>query len=205
MIKYCTLKALQAAMNQALALDEESLPKIQALKGKVVQINVRPLNASFFLCFSEQGLVLQETYQETVDTVIESSPLGFIRLSLLPISKVRSLFNDQVKLSGDVELGQAVKRLFDELDIDWEGHLAQFTGDVVAHQMGSIFRKGQDFTKQAAASVHKSFSEYLHEEIRLFVSQEELNDFYQEVDELSLAVERVEASIHLLMSQDETN
>ena len=44
-------------------------------------------------------------------------------------------------MTGDVELGQQVKTLFDEIDIDWEGHLARFTGDVVAFQVGSLFRQ----------------------------------------------------------------
>ncbi|MCK1850929.1 YihY/virulence factor BrkB family protein, partial [Legionella pneumophila] len=36
-----------------------------------------------------------------------------------------------------------------EIDIDWEGHLAHFTGDVVAHQIGSFVRKGLEFKNHA--------------------------------------------------------
>lgn len=142
-------------------------------------------------------------YEGKPDTIIHSSPLGLIRLSFLPASKARSLFNDKIRLSGDVELGQAVKNLFDELDIDWEGHLAHFTGDVVAHQVGSLFRQGLAFKKQLQESLHLNMSDYLHEELRAFPSREEINDFFNDIDQLALDVERLQAHVNQLKGKHE--
>lgn len=102
-----------------------------------------------------------------------------------------------------MELGQQVKKLFDEMDIDWEGHLAHFTGDVVAHQLGSFMRKGLSFTKRIDESMRQNMSEYLQEELRILPSKNELEDFYKEVDELSLSVERLQAHVNHLISRHE--
>ena len=139
-------------------------------------------------------------YEGQADTIIHSNPIGLIRLSLLPASKARSLFNDKIRMSGDIELGQQVKKLFDDMDIDWEGHLAHFTGDVVAHQIGSFVRKGMEFKKQFSHSMRHNMTEYLQEELRVFPSRNELDDFFNDVDELSLNVERLQAHINQLMS-----
>lgn len=203
MIKKYSLKALETAINQALALDDSSQEKISALDGKVLEIIVAPLDINFFICFDQQKMQLLAEYTNTADTIIHSSPLGLIRLSLLPASKARSLFNDKIRLSGDIELGQQVKQLFDELEIDWEGHLAHFTGDVVAHQVGSIFRKGLSFKNQLSSSLRHSIKDYLQAELNLFPPREEIEDFCHDVDTLALDVERLQAQFNQVLKHYE--
>lgn len=203
MIKKYSLMALQKALNHALSLDESRLKKIQALQGKVLEIIISPLNVHFFIGFTHHEIQLLANYDAQPNTVIHSSPLGLIRLSLLPASKVRSLFNDKIRLSGDIELGQQVKKLFDELDIDWEGHLAHFTGDVAAHQLGSFFRQGLAFKNKISHSMRHNVTEYLQEELRAFPPREEINDFFKDIDELSLRAERLAAHVNQLLALHE--
>ena len=199
MIKQYSLTVLQKAINLALALDESMPSKIQALDGKVLEVIISPLDVHFFIRFTQHELQLHVENDGPADTIIRSSPLGLIRLSLLPASKMRSLFNDDIRISGDVELGQNVKKLFDEVDIDWEGHLARFTGDVVAYQVGSFFRQGFAFKQQMSASMRHNLTEYLQEELRIFPPREEVNDFFKDVDDLSLSVERLAAHINQML------
>lgn len=198
MIKQYSLKVLQKAINKAMGLDDSMAAKLRLLEGKIIQIVILPLQVHFFITFTAGEIVLMANAPKAPDTVIESSPLGLIRLSLLPVSKARSLFHDEVKLSGDIELGQQIKKLFDELDIDWEGHLANFTGDVVAYQIGSLLRRGRDFKNGVSKSLQNNVSEYLHEELRSFPPKEELNDFYDDVDKLTDDIERLAAQINYL-------
>ncbi|KTD17831.1 ubiquinone biosynthesis accessory factor UbiJ [Legionella jordanis] len=202
MIKKYSLKALQKAINHALMLDESMPAKLTALQGKVLEIIITPLATNFFIHFDEGTMKLLADYDGQPDTIIHSSPIGLIRLSFLPASKARSLFNDKMRLSGDLELGQQVKKLFDELDIDWEGHLAHFTGDVVAHQIGSLFRHGLAFRKQVTESMRSNLSDYLHEELAAFPSREEIDDFFADIDKLSLDVERLQAHVNQLMKHE---
>ena len=195
--------ALQKALNHALSLDESMPAKIQELHGNVLEIIISPLNVHFFIRFEHNEIQLLATYKGRPDTVIHSSPLGLIRLSLLPASKVRSLFNDKIRLSGDTELGQKVKQLFDELDIDWEGHLAHFTGDVVAHQIGSVFRQGLAFKNRVDTSMRNNVTEYLQEELRVFPPREELDNFFSDIDELSLRADRLAAHVNQLLVLNE--
>lgn len=199
MIKNYTLKALQMAINRALQLDDQFVEKMSSVQGKTIELVIAPLNISFFIHFEARQVTLHAEYTSMADVVIRSSPLGLIRLSFLPASKVRSLFNDQIHMTGDVLLGQQVKQLFDSLDLDWEGHLAQFTGDVVAFQIGSIFRRGRALQQRVSESFSTNITEYLQEELRLFPSREELADFFADIDEVSLAVERLAARVNQLI------
>lgn len=204
MLKKYSLKALQKAINQAMCLDEHMPEKILALDGKVLEMIIAPLDVHFFIFFNQREMQLLDQYEGHPDTVIHSNPLGLIRLSLLPASKARSLFNDKIKISGDIEFGQQVKQLFDEIDIDWEGHLAHFTGDVVAYQIGSFIRKGIEFKNQFSDSMRHNITEYLQEELRVFPSRNEVEDFFCQVDEISLSVERLQAHVNQLLRHHET-
>lgn len=205
MLKKYSLKALQIAINQAVKLDEQMPAKLKALDNKLLEMIVSPLNVNFFILFKQGEVFLLDCSERPADTIIHSNPLGLIRLSLLPASKARSLFNDKIRMSGDIELGQHVKKLFDEMDIDWEGHLAHFTGDVVAYQIGSFVRKGLAFTKKLDDSMRQNISEYLQEELRVLPTKYELEDFFAEVDELTLSVERLQAHVNQLISHYEIN
>jgi len=189
MLKKYSLKALQIAINHAMTLDEQMPAKIKKLDGNVLEMIIAPLDVHFFIQFQDEHILLLDHYEGPADTIIHSNPLGLIRLSLLPASKARSLFNDKIRMSGNIELGQEVKKLFDEMDIDWEGHLAYFTGDVVAHQIGSLVRKGREIKQQLSQSMRMNVTEYLQEELRAFPTRDELDDFFNDIDELSLNVE----------------
>lgn len=205
MLKKYSLKTLQLALNKGLNLDEQMPQKLKPLSGKALEVIVTPLQVNFYIVFNEKEIQLLDDYPGHVDTIIHSNPIGLIRLSLLPTSKARSLFNDKIRLSGDIELGQGVKTLFDELDIDWEGHLAQFTGDIVAHQIGSFVRKGLALKNQLTDSAQQNITEYLQEELRVCPTENEIEYFFKDIDELSLRVERLQAHINQLIKHHETD
>jgi len=204
MIKTYSLLALQTAINYALSLDPTTVDKLQLLDQRVLEIVIIPLQVNFFIYIDNSILKLVDVPPKAADTIIHSSPLGLIRLSLLPTSKVRSLFNDKMRITGDLELGMAVKALFDTLDIDWEGHLAHFTGDVIAYQLGSWWRRGRAFKQRLTNSVSDSITAYITEEARWVPSQEELADFMRDVDEISLRAERLAAHINRLSSTNDS-
>lgn len=202
MIKRYSFLVLQKAINQALTLDETMHQKLVSLDGKVLELIVMPINVHFFMRFAEGSVHLQDTYEGLADATLQSHPLGFLKLSLLPSSKVRALFNDSVTITGDVELGQRVKAIFDGLDIDWEGHLARLTGDVVAYKLGSLVRRSFAFQQQCCESLQQNITEFLQEEARIFPPKEELDDFFKDVDDLSLRVERLEARMNQQLPVD---
>jgi ubiquinone biosynthesis accessory factor UbiJ len=198
MIKKYSLLALETALNHALSLDADISTKMGCLEDKTLKVIISPLDVYFFMHIKDGKFHLKEAISYLPDTTIHSTPLGLIRLSLLPASKARSLFNDSIRLTGDVETGQQVKQLFDSLEIDWEGHLARFTGDVIAHQIGSMFRSTKAFTAHFHDSMRKNTTEYVQEELRILPTALELKNFYEDIDALALAVERLAARVRIL-------
>lgn len=201
MIKSISLQALQYAINQAIALDKDMPEKLYPFDHKVIEMVILPLGVRFYLRFFQGVIYLNKETTKAPDTIIHTSPLGLIRLSFLPSSKMRSLFNDNIRITGDLELGQSLKKIFDNMDIDWEGHLAHFTGDVAAFHIGKVFRKGVQFQAKCVEHLKQSTEAYLIHEAHITPSKQELDEFCEDVDELRLRAERLLAHAHYLQAK----
>lgn len=203
MLKKISLQALQYAINQAISLDHFTLERLKKLDGKLIEIVILPLHVHFYIHFEQSKIELLHESIRQADTIIHTSPLGLIRISFLPSSKMRSLFNDHIQISGDIQLGQELKEIFDKIDIDWEGHLAHFTGDVVAYHVGKVFRKGKKIQEKYVQSLKFQAKEFILHEQLLAPTQPELEEFYRHVDDIRLRTERLIAHVHYLMAENE--
>lgn len=203
MLKKISLQALQFALDQALGLDPNLKEALNPLNNKVIEMVVSPLDVHFYIRILDGRLVLSTKIEENPDTVIYSNPMGFIRLSLLPASKMRSLFNDEIRIKGDLELGRDLKKIMDGMQIDWEGHLAYFTGDVVAHHIGRVFRKGRDLSRDLRQNFKENTQDYLTNELAILPSAREVEEFNQAVDELRLRSERLSAHLNQWLAKHE--
>jgi len=84
---------------------------------------------------------------------------------------------------------------------DWEEELSHFTGDVIAHETGRALHGFAEWAGRAHRSLGRSIAEYLTEESRDLVAVTELEEFNSAVDKTAAAVERLEAKLQLLRSQ----
>ncbi|MDQ5930215.1 MAG: ubiquinone biosynthesis accessory factor UbiJ [Bacteroidota bacterium] len=205
MLKKLSLQALQFAINQALSLDHSTLERLSGLNGKCIEIVVLPLHVHFYIRLNQSIIELHHESSQKPDTIIHTSPMGLIRISFLPSSKMRSLFNDHIQISGDIQLGQELKEIFDKIDIDWEGHLAHFTGDVVAYHLSKVFRKGKQIQEKYSQSLKFQAKEFILYEKQWSPTQSELEEYYRIVDDTRLRTERLIAHVHYLMAENEKN
>lgn len=95
-------------------------------------------------------------------------------------------------------LEQQLKTLFSELNS------SHFTGDKVTHQIGALIGKGLKFAQQLNEPIQPNETRDVEAEWQT-TSSEQWDDFINEVDELSLSVERLQAHINQLMSCYEIN
>ena len=173
---------LETALNRLLALDEQSARRRQPLHGKVLQLELRELQP-FWLLFSPSQVDLLTRY--------EGQPDATIRLTLSALPRLRDpnqltplIREGKVDLSGDTSLCNQFAQLFSELQIDWEGQLARYTGDVVAHPLCRGAQQLRDGIQQQGKLLRQDLAEYLTEELRLAPGPLEVACFCDDVDEL---------------------
>lgn len=200
MVPQVALAMLESAINAALALDSETVARLGGLSGKVVAMELEGTGITLFMLPGREGLRLMGRYEGEPDTTLSGTPLALLRLG--GDRPGDGLFSGDVKIHGDVELGQRMQRILGELDIDWEEHLSHLTGDVVAHQLGNLARGVMRWGRRAAENLQRDLVDYVQEERRDLPSRPELDEFLAAVDRLRSDVDRLTAHVDRLQRRD---
>ena len=192
-MKDLALQSLEKSVNYYLSLDPESVLTLQTLHGKILKLHIKPI--VLFFCFENAKVKIKSQSDLNATATLEGYPLAFLQLPFLDKSQVPKLFKQELKISGDLEFGQQVRHLFQNIDIDWEEHLSQFTGDIVAHEVTNIFHRTTNFFKKINHSMQRNLTEYLQEETEHLPCKEEIEDFCDDIDHLKLRVDRLQATL----------
>ena len=191
---------LETAVNSYLKLAPDSLTRLGRLQGKVVAVELRGLKQTLYLLPDQQGLMIQSHFEGEPDATLSGTPVSFAELSLSS-NPNRVLFRGDVTISGDIKLGQDFKRILDELDVDWEEVLSQYTGDVVAHKLGDLLRGFNQWGRNTLNTLGQDAAEYLQQESFDLPFKEEVEPFLKEVNRVRDDVERLAARVARLQQK----
>lgn len=192
MLKTFTTASLEAILNNYLRLDPQSFAKLNKFAGKVILLALPEWNIEFYLLITTNGLVFLNQYEGQADTVIKGSPFALLQLATSHQANFA-----EASVEGDLELGQQIRTLLKNIDIDWEEYLAKLTGDIVANQIGSLTRHLFDWGKEIKNNLRQDFSDYLIEESRQLPHRLEVEDFLEQVSVTRDAVERLQRKFEL--------
>jgi ubiquinone biosynthesis protein UbiJ len=192
---------LETAINQVLRLDPDIVEQLQQLKGKVIAIELQGLNVTLYLMPQEvpqeKALSVYGHFEGEPDTILRGTPIAMAKMGLAK-NAGDVLFEGNVEISGDVELGQQFREILDGLDIDWEEHLSHLTGDIVAHKIGNLVRGIFNWSKNTVEILGQDAAEYLQEESRELPNRREVDSFLKNIDTLRSDVDRLEIRVSRL-------
>jgi len=190
MIKGLLTSALERVLAQLLSLDVESSLLLAPLSGKIIAVNLQPINQTVFFCPTDHSIQLVNEFNGDVDTYIEG-PISTMALMTLNMSGMRSLFTGDVKISGDLAVGRNFQQLFKQLDPDIEERLSHYTGDVAAHQLGNVVRWSYHYKRDALKTLQLNVTEFLQDETQDTPSEPEVEVFLKQVDDLRSDLDRI--------------
>ena len=189
-------EVLETSINLALKQDPSTLEKMAALQGNVIAFEITDLNFSLYLFPHSEGVQVQYLYQETASTTLQGSIPAFIKLSLG--DSTESFFSGEIRIKGDIELGQHFKRILEQLDLDWEEWLSQYSGDLIAHKTGQLFRQFTSWGKDALNTLELDAREYIQTEGQLSPQSSDLETFSKNISLLRNDMARLEARLSRL-------
>ncbi len=186
------LAAVEAAANRALALSPRSMTELALLEDCVFAFHCTAPSLDFYLHPGAQGIRFTGRHQGPVTTRITGEASDFTALAYSS-DPAATLINGGLSLAGNsaplIELQQILARL----DMDWEAPLVASLGDVAGHQLAQFLRHAFSWSKQASTGLARQLGEFIHEEARLSPPRLEVEDFYRDVQELGLRVDRLES------------
>lgn len=189
-------RALEAALNRALALDPETRDALPRLDGRRVALRVdRPPLALQVTVDGDRLRVGPVDNAAAPDLDVRGTLAGLV--SQLPMFRrdddgppVGSM-----RIEGDADLARRLQRLAERFDPDWQAPFVAVFGEVLGVQVAKVFAGALRQARAGARGLAETTAEYLTEESRDIVPREELAAFHDDVDALRDDVERLAARI----------
>ncbi|MCF6191389.1 MAG: SCP2 sterol-binding domain-containing protein [Cocleimonas sp.] len=199
------LSAVETAINAWLKLDDEALPRLAELDGKIIRLHITGLDFNLYFFPSATGIQILGNYPSeedggVVDATIHGSPMALIRLGTSD-SAGETLLKSDVEIDGDMHVAEKFSAILKEVDIDWEELLSKLVGDIIAHQAGQVARGASSWFTETVEAMKLNTGEYISEEAKLSPADAEIRDHLEQVDDVRMGVDRLEARINLLLKE----
>jgi ubiquinone biosynthesis protein UbiJ len=188
-------KALEVALNRALALDADTQAGLRGLDGQRVAVTLTSPPLALQVRVDGDALrVGPLDADREPDLGVRSTLAGllgqlpmFRRGDAPPIGKLR--------IEGDAELARRLQQLAQGFDPDWQLPFVRVFGDIAGVQIAKALAAGLKQAQVAGRNLAETAAEYVTEESRDVVPKAELEAFHDDVDALRDDVERIAAKI----------
>ena len=192
-------RALEAALNRALALDPDTREALLPLQGRRITLALEAPALALQISVADQRLQIGpvETDGEEPDLAVRST-LGGLLGQLPFLRKDHAAPVGRVRVSGDAELARRLQTLADRFEPDWQQPFVAVFGEIIGVQMANAARSALRQLRETSGNLAQNAAEFVTEESRDVVPRAELNAFHDDVDALRDDVERLQAKVERL-------
>lgn len=176
------------ALNHVLGQAAWARERLRPFAGRVARFELGPFAGAF--CIGEDGSLSAPSADAAPDVSLKLPP----NLPLLLLQGMDAAMRN-VRLSGQVDLAEALGFVLRNLRWDAEEDLSRVFGDIAAHQL----MRGADqlfgWQRQAVRNAGENLAEYFTEEQPMIATPAALAEFAAEVDRLRDDLARLEKRV----------
>jgi len=194
-----TTRTLPVLIALIKRLDPACWDLLKPHANKVICFNIDHLPILYFQ-IAENDLILLEHAPNHIDTTFAGPMSTFISMLLNQHRTVQGLH-----VRGDIECAKALYDSWHHFDADWEGQLATFVGDNLAHGIAQGVHQSKTWLQETWQNRQEDLGAYLQDETQLLPTQGEVGSLFNRIDVLRHDVARFEAKLHLLAQRCKEN
>lgn len=193
-------RALEAALNRALALDPDTRDALKPLDGRRVALHLQTPALALEIRVDRERLNVGPAFEESEPDLSVRATLGGL-LSQLPMFRRDDAPPvGKLRVSGDADLARRLQQLAQRFDPDWQQPFVAAFGEVIGVQVANAARGAFAQAKDLGADLAGNAASYVVEESRDVVGRAELDAFHDDVDRVRDDVERIAARVARLGS-----
>lgn len=181
---------LETGVNQLHQLDSSAVIKRKQLNGTIIGVSLKELDIPLYFVISDQQVDVLNQFEGQTDCTIR---VNFSALKQLQDNHqlTNLIKSGQLEVEGDIQLVQQFANLLTDMQIDWEEHLSQKVGDVVAHKFCYHAKQLLKGTISKSKVIEKQVALYVTEEAKIAPSGLEVAYFCDQVNTLNTQTEQL--------------
>lgn len=204
MLGAALLAGIEAGLNRILALDATARPRLAALEGRVIAVDCTAPALRLYLLPGGDGLRLAGHWAAAADVTLRA-PAGRLLQLVTRRDKTAVLHAADVELDGHSACLLDLAAILQDLELDWEGALADWLGPLGAVALARPLQAAAAWGGDSLANLRPGLADWLAEESRTLVGRREAEARFAELDRLKLALDRLEARCERLQRRTETD
>lgn len=196
-------RALESALNRALALDDDTRQALARLDGRHVALHLASPPLAMSVRVDGEALRVGPVADDASPDLSVRTTLGGLLGQLqgmLGGADEHATPSGRLRIEGDAELARALQRLASRFDPDWQRPFVAAFGEVIGVQVANGVAAALKGARRAGEGFAATAAEYVVEESRDVVGRHELDAFHDDVDTLRDDVERIAARVARMAS-----
>ena len=197
LFKRTALEGAETLINAALTKDPASKQALTKLEGQVflVESTLPPLTVAIEP--TATGIQLHDNWDGNVTVTINGTLIAMAAIAVNAKESI-SFSGTGVNVSGNLDTLHQLNKIMGDVDIDWEGALAEIIGDVPAHLIAKTVRNSVVIRQDIVTRASTGLVEVAQEEFNLTPSKNEFEAIIPDIRQLSADADRLAARVKRL-------
>ena len=197
LFKRTALEGAETLINAALTKDPASKQALTKLEGQVflVESTLPPLTIAIEP--TATGIQLHDNWDGNVTVTINGTLIAMAAIAVNAKESI-SFSGTGVNVSGNLDTLHQLNKIMEDVDIDWEGALAEIIGDVPAHLIAKTVRNSVVIRQDIVTRASTGLVEVAQEEFNLTPSKNEFETIIPDIRQLSADADRLAARVKRL-------
>lgn len=197
MLNQFLFATVENGLNALLQTDRTTLRRLQALAGQVIEIQSTQPSFRLYVVLHGEGVQLAQRWETSANCTLTATANQLVQLAISQ-EKTRILHEPGLSIEGNSGLLMEFAQILEDMQLDWQYLLHKWLGPVAAGLISGHIGTRASWLKQSAVSLKANFADYLAEETRLLVGQKEAQVRFNELEQLKLQLDRLEARAALI-------
>lgn len=188
------IQTINTALGLLTKLDPQASELLRPLDKKAISVNITDINYTITLHFENDQIYASNDESKN----ILSGSLAYI-IEVAFNKNIQELIIDKkLNYQGSLKDLNLFNSFLNAIDIDLIYKISQLTSPEFAGVVAKPFQRVKEYLKTSRQETVVDIKDYLTEEKRTLISQNEINIFYNQIQELKQATDRIEAKLKLI-------
>lgn len=191
---------LELASNKTLEHDPQTQARLQKLHGKTMTLNITTIGQSLSVTPHLEGLEFSQKAPERVDVTLSATLGAMIKISKDGMDNAE-LDPGELEIAGDPIVGQRFAQLISDLNVDWEGLLAERIGDSPAKAVTFAAQQAKLLASDAQVKFKEFVNTLIKDDLQIVADKDQVDQFLDDVDTLRADTDRLHARLERLQAR----
>ena len=111
-----------------------------------------------------------------------------------------SLIGGNISVKGDIQFAQDLNEALRSLNLNWSDILGPILGQAATSEIERFFNASRTWSLEFRDSLKRDIEGYLKEEKKVIPTNDDAQEFYDDIDRLKFKIDRIKARADLLSS-----